>query len=218
MNIVEKNRKQIAIEFILDSFNGKVDIIMSKLRHDNYGKLLQSLKDAYRLVNYNGRPFRDTRITQKYFDVMLEQLKLAVTVHELKVRDREEQRAIREAMREEERARREYNKARKEERMLAKAMKDAEIKLKQASDEQREKFEQKLAAIKQQLSEAEERGQRAMSTAQQTKQGHVYIISNIGSFGDEVLKIGLTRRLEPMDRVKELGDASVPFQFDVYML
>ena len=52
--------------------------------------------------------------------------------------------------------------------------------------------------------------------AQQTKAGHVYIISNIGSFGDDVYKIGMTRRLEPMDRVKELGDASVPFEFDVH--
>ena len=54
--------------------------------------------------------------------------------------------------------------------------------------------------------------------AQQTRSGHVYIISNIGSFGDEVFKIGMTRRLEPLDRVKELGDASVPFSFDVHAM
>ena len=54
--------------------------------------------------------------------------------------------------------------------------------------------------------------------AQQTKRGHVYVISNIGSFGEEVYKIGMTRRLEPMDRVKELGDASVPFTFDVHAM
>jgi hypothetical protein len=54
--------------------------------------------------------------------------------------------------------------------------------------------------------------------AQQTKQGHVYIISNIGSFGENVYKIGMTRRLEPLDRVRELGDASVPFPFDVHAL
>ena len=54
--------------------------------------------------------------------------------------------------------------------------------------------------------------------AQQTKAGHVYVISNIGSFGDNVFKIGMTRRLEPMDRVKELGDASVPFEFDVHAM
>jgi hypothetical protein len=54
--------------------------------------------------------------------------------------------------------------------------------------------------------------------AQQTKRGHVYIISNIGSFGEQVYKIGMTRRLEPEDRIKELGDASVPFSFDIHAM
>jgi hypothetical protein len=54
--------------------------------------------------------------------------------------------------------------------------------------------------------------------AEQTKTGHVYVISNIGSFGEDVFKIGLTRRLEPLDRVRELGDASVPFAFDVHAM
>ena len=54
--------------------------------------------------------------------------------------------------------------------------------------------------------------------AQQTRSGHVYVISNIGSFGENVFKIGMTRRLEPLDRVKELGDASVPFSFDVHAM
>ncbi|ERH21115.1 hypothetical protein HMPREF1549_00824 [Actinomyces johnsonii F0510] len=48
--------------------------------------------------------------------------------------------------------------------------------------------------------------------------GYVYVISNIGAFGDRMVKIGMTRRLEPMDRVRELGDASVPFGFDVHAL
>ena len=52
--------------------------------------------------------------------------------------------------------------------------------------------------------------------AEFTKAGHVYIISNVGSFGENIFKIGMTRRLEPMDRVRELGDASVPFAFDVH--
>jgi hypothetical protein len=68
------------------------------------------------------------------------------------------------------------------------------------------------------LAEAEERAKRAMSQAQMTKSGHVYVISNIGSFGESVFKIGMTRRLEPLDRVRELGDASVPFPFDVHMM
>ena len=54
--------------------------------------------------------------------------------------------------------------------------------------------------------------------AQQTRTGHVYVISNIGSFGEDVFKIGMTRRLEPTDRIRELGDASVPFEFDVHAM
>ncbi len=68
------------------------------------------------------------------------------------------------------------------------------------------------------LAEAEERGKKALSMAQQTKRGHVYIISNVGSFGENVYKVGLTRRLDPTERVRELGDASVPFPFDVHAM
>ncbi|MGF7138315.1 DUF4041 domain-containing protein [Roseimarinus sediminis] len=219
---VEEHRKTTAIDFVLDAFNGKVDTIMSKVKHDNYGILLQSLNDAFTLVNHNGKPFKNARINQRYFDVVVEQLKLAVTVQEIKKRDLEEQRQIREEMREEEKARREFERAlkqaEKEEKMLAAAMKEAEAKLANAAAEERAKFEAELETIKQKLAEAEEKGQRALSMAQQTKQGHVYIISNVGSFGENVLKIGLTRRLEPLDRVKELGDASVPFSFDVHAM
>ncbi len=68
------------------------------------------------------------------------------------------------------------------------------------------------------LAEAHANKERAISRAQLTKSGHIYIISSIGSFGDQVFKIGMTRRLEPLDRVKELGDASVPFPFDVHAM
>src|SRR5690606_34772275 len=62
------------------------------------------------------------------------------------------------------------------------------------------------------------KNQRALSMAQQTRSGNVYVISNVGSFGEEVFKIGMTRRLEPLDRIRELGDASVPFEFDVHAM
>ena len=77
---------------------------------------------------------------------------------------------------------------------------------------------EQLAEFERQLAEAHEKNQRAISQAQLTRSGHVYVISNVGSFGQGVYKIGLTRRLEPMDRVKELGDASVPFTFDVHAM
>ena len=85
------------------------------------------------------------------------------------------------------------------------------------SAELRAKFESEKAELELRLKDAEG-NQRSLSMAQQTKRGHVYIISNIGSFGQSVLKVGMTRRLDPMDRIWELGDASVPFDFDVHAL
>jgi hypothetical protein len=97
---------------------------------------------------------------------------------------------------------------------LAKVQAEAE----QASEAQRALFDARLAELHARLEEAEARNRRALSMAQQTKAGHVYVISNIGSFGEDVFKVGMTRRLEPLDRVRELGDASVPFGFDVHAL
>lgn len=218
----EPYRRTTAIEFVLDAFNGKVDTIMAKVKNDNYGKLKQQLEDAFRIVNHNGKAFRNARIEPRFFEVVIDQLKWAVAAQELKRIDQEEQRRIKEQMREEEKARIEYEKARieaeKEEKMLQKAMSEAQKKLEAAAEEERAFYENKLTKLKEQLAEAEARGQRALSMAQQTKQGHVYVISNIGSFGDNVFKVGLTRRLEPLDRVKELGNASVPFDFDVHAM
>lgn len=218
----EYRRKVIAIRFVLDAFNGKVDTALAKVKHDNYGKLEAEMKDAFGLVNGNGHAFRNARITDEYLQARLDELKWAVATNELKLQEREEQRKIKEAIREEEKARREMEKAikeaEKEEKMLQKAMEKARQELSKASEEEKLKFEEKLAALQTQLEEAEAKNQRAISMAQQTRCGHVYIISNIGSFGDDVYKIGLTRRLEPMDRIRELGDASVPFDFDVHAM
>lgn len=74
-----------------------------------------------------------------------------------------------------------------------------------ANEAQRVEFDAKLNELRNKLVEAEARSQSALSMAQQTKAGHVYVISNVGSFGEEDFKIGMTRRLEPVDRVGELG-------------
>lgn len=218
----EPARRVAATSFVIDAFNGKVDSILSRVRQDNAGTLAQEIRDAFALVNLNGKAFRDARISEEYMDARLEELKWGAIVHELKMRQREEQRRIKEQIREEEKARKEFERAireaAKEEDIIKKAMEKARQQAEQANAEQKTKYEQQLQDLAQRLKEAEERNQRALSMAQQTKRGHVYIISNVGSFGENVYKIGLTRRLEPLDRVKELGDASVPFEFDVHAL
>ena len=219
---VEEYRKTTAIDFIIDAFNGKTDTILTLVKQDNFGVLKQKITDAYCLVNNLGKAFRNAVITPQYLDSRLDELKWAVTCTELRNREREEQRQIREQMREEERARREYEKAMKdaakEEELLKKAIEKAQQAVAKASEEQKAKYEAKLQELSEKLKEAEEKSQRAISMAQQTKSGHVYIISNIGSFGEDVFKIGMTRRLEPTDRVRELGDASVPFPFDIHAM
>lgn len=219
---VEANRRTTAINFIVDAFNGKVDSILSRAKIDNYGKLKQAMVDAYNLVNYNGKAFKDTRITEDYFAARMKELELACTLQEIRQRDIEEQRRIKEQIREEEKARREIEKAlrdaAKEEEVLERAMEKVRAQMAEANEEQRATYEALIADLEQKWRAAEERNQRALSMAQQTRSGHVYIISNIGSFGEDVYKIGMTRRLEPLDRIRELGDASVPFAFDVHAM
>ncbi|HDU8106902.1 TPA: DUF4041 domain-containing protein [Escherichia coli] len=219
---VEQNRRNTAINFVLDAFNGRVDSILSKVKHNNFGKLSQEIKDAFQLVNYNGSAFRSAKISDIYLQARLNELKWGVAVNEIMLEEKEEQRRIKEQLREEERARREYEKAikeaEKEEKAIQQAINKATKELMLANEEQRLALEQKIAELQLKYEEAEAKNQRAISMAQQTRSGHVYIISNIGSFGEDVYKIGMTRRLEPLDRVRELGDASVPFSFDVHAM
>lgn len=218
----EANRRETAIRFVIDAFNGRVDSILSDVKHDNYGTLEQKIRDAFNLVNLNGEAFRNARVLPAYCDTRIAELRWAVVVQELKLKEREEQRRIQQQIREEEKARRDYERAMqeaaKEEETIRKAMERARSEAAQASAQDRAKFEAQLAELNQKLTEAEAKNQRALSMAQQTRSGHVYIISNIGSFGETVLKIGMTRRLEPEDRIWELSDASVPFDFDVHAM
>ncbi|MCL2076043.1 MAG: DUF4041 domain-containing protein [Betaproteobacteria bacterium] len=218
----ETNRRETAIAFVLDAFNGKVDSILARGKKDNVGTLEREIRDAYALVNELGSAFRVTRILPEYLEARIHELQAAAVVRALKEQEREEQRRLREMMREEERARKEYERAMKEaakeEEAIRKAIEKIQAQAAEANEVQRGEFEAKLRDMETKLAEAEAKNQRAVSMAQQTRIGHVYVISNIGSFGEDVFKIGMTRRLDPLDRVRELGDASVPFEFDVHAI
>lgn len=146
--------------------------------------------------------------------------------------ERERQAELREQMREEIRRQREIEAAEaaaRQAELERKAVEEALARAKaEAARDAAEAFgkqsaeaaAQHMAEIKDleaKLLEAEMKSQKAISNAQLTKMGCVYVISNIGSFGEGVFKIGMTRRSNPDDRVKELGDASVPFPFDIHM-
>jgi len=124
---------------------------------------------------------------------------------------------------EEEKVRRDIEKQKstieKDQKRYQAEIKKLTIYLQKTQDEaERQIYADKIQTIESNLKELEIKKADAELREQNARAGHVYIISNIGSFGEDVFKIGMTRRLEPMDRIKELGDASVPFEFDVHAM
>lgn len=106
----------------------------------------------------------------------------------------------------------------KQEAMLNKLKTQLQNEFDKASENEKAKYANKLADLEEKLKIAKEKNEWTISMAQQTKSGHIYVISNIGSFGEDIYKIGMTRRLEPTDRVKELGDANIPFSFHIHAM
>lgn len=230
------------------AFNSECDSLVSKVKWNNVENLKSMITDIYYKINNNSRDFCSfillqnsivndfkhdkENFTDRYSDHMIEISKefLELKYEELalhheyqlkKLEEKEEERRIRELMREEEKAIRDYEKAQKEAEIEENKVKKAiEIAKKQISVDNAdyEILNNKIKELEEQLRQVQEIKERALSMAQQTKRGFIYIISNIGSFGENVYKIGMTRRLEPTDRVKELGDASVPFQFDIHAM
>ena len=129
--------------------------------------------------------------------------------------EREEQARIKAQIREEQLRQKEVD---RELQHLERQRAAIQAALDKALAEAKDEYSEEVERLKARLAEAEEKSKRAISQAELTKSGYVYVISNIGSFGEDVFKIGMTRRLEPTVRVRELGDASVPFPFDVHMM
>ena len=209
------------IKLILRAFNGECEAARADVSWNNITKMEERVKKSCEAMNKLSGVLQVT-ITPEYLNLKLDELRLTHEYEEKKYQDREEQRRIREQIREEERAQRECEKAQadaeaEEERyqkVLAKAREEAA----QATGAALEKLTKQIGSFEAKLDEARQKKERAISRAQLTKSGFVYVISNIGSFGEKVFKIGMTRRLEPMERIIELGGASVPFPFDLHAM
>ena len=205
----------------LRAFNGECDAAVVKVRYNNVVAMEQRITRSFEALNKLGET-QHCAIAPGYLDLKISELRLAHEHQEKRQAERDEQRRIREQMREEERVRREIEKAKsdaeKEEKRYATALEEARRELERAGDQKRAKLQGEIEKLQAQLDAAHETKERALSRAQLTKSGHVYVVSNVGSFGEKVFKIGMTRRLEPDDRIRELGDASVPFPFDVHAM
>jgi hypothetical protein len=201
----------------LRAFNGDADAAIANTCWNNAGRMIQRIeKSAETIAKLNKET--GLHILQDYISLRIDELRLVYEYEEKKQAEKKEQAEMRRQMREEAKfeqdAERAIREERKYEEMLSKAKADAE----NATGGRLEALQEKISALTAELEEAHAKAQRALSMAQQTRAGYVYVISNIGSFGQDVYKLGMTRRLDPMDRVKELGDASVPFTFDVHAL
>lgn len=209
------------INLTLRAFNGECDSLISKVKWNNITRFEERIKRSFNAINKLGKS-NNTFLTEDYLNLKLDELHLVYELALKKYEEKEEAREIRAQQREEERAQREFEKAKKaaeaEEKRFEKALEKAKKDLGLVSGEELNKLNEQILKLEQNLKQANEAKERAISRAQETKSGHVYIISNLGSFGEDVYKIGMTRRLEPMDRIKELGDASVPFTFDLHAM
>lgn len=209
------------LRLMLRAFNGECDAAVARVKYNNIGVMITRIRKSFEAVN-KAVSVQQCRITDEYLALKISELQVTHEYQEKLQEEKEEQRRIREQMREEEIARRELEKAQadaeKEEKRYADALEKARTEVESAAGAKQDKLRAQIAELEQRLAEAHERKERAIARAQLTRSGHVYVISNVGSFGEHVYKIGMTRRLDPMDRIKELGDASVPFQFDVHAI
>lgn len=202
----QKRGQQVADRFVADT----VKRAESEMTSSNFETLRNRVDKVVSFCAAKGFPIPPERSQE-----VAQSLRAALEESLQKEAAREEQRRVKEQIREEARAERERQQEmahlEADEKRIGKALAEALTKAKGEHDAEVER-------LKQMLAEAEAKAQRAKSQAQLTKAGFVYVISNIGSFGEGMFKVGMTRRLEPMDRVIELGDASVPFAFDVHVM
>lgn len=207
---------------ILRCFNSECDNILLNLSvktiDSSRNKITKSFETLNKLFSTEG-----VQIEQKLLQYKLDELNLIYTYELKKEQEREQQRAIKEQMIEEEKVSREI------ERQKAKIEKDQnqcsnEINRlmgymqKSQNDAEKQLYIDKIKELEEKLKQLESEKASVLEREANARAGYVYVISNIGSFGENVYKIGMTRRLEPMDRVKELGSASVPFEFDVHAM
>lgn len=184
--------------------------VKSKLTPNNFATQKERFMNTVAFCEKKGYP-----VDRATIDAFVAELKRDFEEAVRKQAAKDEQARIKERIREEQRAERELE---RELRTIEAEENAIENAIAEAIARTHDEHSAEVEELRRRLADAEQRAERAKSMAQLTKAGNVYVISNVGSFGEDVFKIGMTRRLEPMDRVRELGDASVPFPFDVHMI
>ena len=196
-------------KLLLSCYNNEVDNAVAKMRPYKLQDVLERIERRKDTIERLGAPL-GIAIDFDYHRLREEEMELAADWVEKKEQEKEEQRVERERLREERRAEKELLEEQKRLRAkLAMEQRKFEEAVLHANEEERRQLEMKLEELK---DEAESVDYRLTHV----RAGHVYVVSNIGSFGEGIVKIGMTRRLDPMDRLRELSGAAVPFRFDLH--
>ena len=218
-----KGKKMVADmqKLLLRAFNSECDDIVEHVTYSNIEaseKRITASRDAISKLG----DMMSIGITSGYYKLKIDELHLAFEYAQKKQDEKEAQKEARAQMREAAKLAKEIEAARlkleKEQSHYQNALSKLDAQLANASDEDRPAIEAKREQLVRQLDKIDKEFKDVDYREANQKAGYVYIISNIGAFGENVYKIGMTRRLDPMDRVDELGDASVPFDFDVHAM
>ena len=196
---------------MLRAYNAEADNCIRTVRSHNLEPTVSRLTRAKDSIQKLGRSMA-IQITEEYHDLRLAEIRLTSDHHLRVAEERENQRALREELREQEKVERELQKAREKflkERDQYEAALQIAINSGDASA---------IATMQERLEQAEVNLRDIENREANARAGYVYVISNLGAFGDQIVKIGMTRRLEPTERIRELSGAGVPFLYDVHVL
>lgn len=215
--LIKENMKQM-----IRNFNIECDICIDKVRFYNYESSKKRIIKAYETQNRLNEA-NALELSPKYLRLKLQELELSYSYHKKRKEEQEELRRIKEQLKEEERVAKEIEARRlefeKEQSHYQNALKKVEEQIEvEKSDERKEFLLQKKDELTNNLIDIDKAMEDLDYRAANHRAGYVYIISNIGAFGENVYKIGMTRRLEPEDRIAELSGASVPFRYDIHAM
>ena len=220
---VSQGKKMVADtqKLLLRAFNAECDDVIEHVKYSNVEsseKRITASKDAISKLG----SIMSISISQQYYQLKIEELYLAFEYQQKKQQEKDEQKEARARLREEAKIAKEIEaqraKLEKEQTHYQNALKKITAQLATASESERADIEEKKKQIEDQLETIDKAFKDVDYRSANQKAGYVYVISNIGAFGENVYKIGMTRRLDPMERIDELGDASVPFDFDVHAM
>lgn len=209
------------IKMILRSFNNECEAAINKVKFSNIQSIEKRIHSSFNQHN-KLNDSNKVSLTQRFLDLKLQELYLAFEYEQKKEEEKEALREQREKEKEEKALQKEIDSKKKvihkEMSHLENVISELELKLIVADESEKNSLELQILELKENLNKFEEEIEELDYRTAHAAAGYVYVISNIGSFGEDIVKIGVTRRLDPLERINELSSASVPFKFDVHAL